>query len=63
MESLEFYNPVLFQELTLKKSNTYKNPIGWGNLNNLPTRSVENVIRPDILQKDIEGCKAMLVRR
>ena len=59
----------MFEELTLKKSNTYKDPSQkpsktntWNNLNQYPTKQVTKVLRPKIVSMDNEGCQVIMQR-
>lgn len=56
--------PMLFEELSLRRSNNYKDPsrpttayssgLNW---NKYPTRQLNKVITPKILKMDREGCE------
>ena len=62
--------PALIEEMSLKRSNTYKDPAVakkpnyqiWNLINQNPTKQVDKFIRPNILKMDTNACKAIMSR-
>lgn len=73
LAELKEKDPYMFEELTLKRSNSFKDPAknrsstahtksSWNLLNHCPSRQIEKVIRPKILHMDAEGCGSIIKR-
>ena len=59
--------PMLFEELSLRRSNNYKDPnrpltayMTGSSWNKYPTKQLKQVITPKILKMDREGCDNIL---
>lgn len=72
LEDFKESDPYLYQEMTLKKSTSFKDPskhntgspqkseAAWNLINQMPTHSIDKVIRPKVLQMDAEGCQKII---
>jgi len=64
------HEPALLEEMSLKRSNTYKDPQVakkpnhqiWNLINQNPTKQVDKFIRPNILKMDTQACKSIMSR-
>lgn len=62
MEMIAQNDPMLLEELSLRRSNNFKDPsrpttATMSNWNQYPTKQLSKVIRPKILKMDSEGCE------
>ena len=66
--NLAVVDPELFNELALKRTNTFKdpgnrqmpNPQLWSTYNTQAKKSIHQVITPKIIMKDQQACQAIL---
>ena len=68
LNELAVSDPVLFEELSLRRSNTFKDPAKarmpdaqtWNQLNQFPTKQINKVIRPKILKMEQAGIQSII---
>ena len=68
LNDLAVSDPVLFEELSLRRSNTFKDPSKarmpdgqtWNQYNQYPSKQINKVIRPKILKMEQEGIQSII---
>ena len=69
LEEIELNEPALFDELTTKRSTTYKDPSksvsseqSMWRLNHFPTKQLDKLIRPSIMKMAEQACERILTK-
>ena len=69
LEEIEQHEPALYDELTTKRSTTYKDPSksvssqqSMWRLNHFPTKQLDKLIRPNIMKMAEQACERILTK-
>eukprot|EP00347_Sterkiella_histriomuscorum_P011259 403373138 len=68
LEQFASYDPFMTQELTMKRSMSYKDPTKtsniqgatWNQIDHCPTKQLDKLIRPVIVEMDAKGCERII---